>query len=108
MDDSTRQDFYERATRALDDLAIDPAGVLRSRSITGEQSNRTSPVVHYLNAEVPPPAGHRWLANKDHVRLQFTAELESILIVFTPDAIRHFEDRFDRGAYPDLLEADRG
>lgn len=108
MDDNTRQSFYERTTRALDALAADPAGVLRSRNITGEQSNRTSPVVHYLNAEVPPPAGHRWLANRDHVRLQVAAELESVLIVFTPDAVRDFEERFDRGAYPDLLEADRG
>ena len=104
MDERTRQRFYVETTHALGMLAKDPAGLLAERGIKGTRSNTDDCIVRMLTAEVPPPEGMRWLSNPDHVRLQVTEERESVLIVFTPDALRHFMDRFDKGRYPHLLD----
>ncbi|AZS06722.1 hypothetical protein HOU95_gp085 [Streptomyces phage Hiyaa] len=104
MDDATRHRYYVESTYALGMLATDPVGLLTERGIKGQRSNRDDCIVRMLNAEVPPPEGYRWLSNKDHVRLQLTADLESVLIVFTPDPLRDFGEKFDKGRYPELLD----
>lgn len=103
MDDATRDDFHARTVEVFALLGNDPAEEFRRMKIKGDQSQRSDCVVELLNQLVPPPEGYRWLSNRDHVRLQITAELESVLIVFTPDALRQFGQRFDRGEFPDLL-----
>lgn len=103
MDDATRNDFHNRAIETLALLGDDPAEEFRRMKITGDRSNRSDCVVSLLDQIVPAPEGHRWLSNRDHVRLQNTAERESVLIVFTPDALRDFGEKFDQGRYPDLI-----
>lgn len=104
MDDDTRQRYYERSTEVLSALSIDPHHLLTVRGIKGQRSNRDDPIVRLLNADVKPPEGFRWLSNRDHVRLQKVADLESVLIVFTPDRVRAFSEKFDRGHHPELLD----
>ncbi|QNJ57685.1 hypothetical protein SEA_KEANU_80 [Streptomyces phage Keanu] len=106
LTEAQRDDFNNRATEALELLAQDPAGYFERANITGVQSNRDDPIVRALTQSVPPPEGFRWLSNKDHVRLQFTAERDSQLIVFTPDPLREFQEKFDRGLYPHLVDGE--
>lgn len=104
MDDATRDDFHARTMETFALVEHDPAEEFRRLKITGQRSSRDDCVVRLLNQVVPPPEGYRWLSNRDHVRLQIVADLESVLIVFTPEPIREFGERFDRGDFPELLD----